>query len=431
MRSFILLIALCALSACGGGSMGSMSTPASTPASGSGSGAAGSGAAGSAPPAVASAKAAGTPVDPAIVTADNGFGFSLFQNLSAGSDQNVVLSPLSAALVLQIAYNGAQGSTQPAMSQTLQLGGLSVAALNNDNAALQASLIDPDPQVQLTVANSLWSHMAMNPIVPAFTAMDQNYYGATVGDLAGAPADVNAWISNATNGLITSFGNHGANYYAGLSALLLNAVYFKGEWTQAFDASQTAAAMFTLENGSQVSVPMMHQSATYDYFGGANFQMARLAYGQGHLSMLVILPNAGVSLPQFVAGLTINQLNDAIGDMRSSPGDIALPKFTSNFSASLIAPLQSLGMAAAFCPMGNLSGIAAGACLSDVMQQTVIEVDENGTTAASVTGGGVTVTVTEQPFTMTCDRPFLYAIRDDDTGLLLFIGTLVNPTASP
>jgi serine protease inhibitor len=426
MRPFILFIALCVLSACGGGSGDNMSAPASMPPSGG----SGSGAAGSAPPAVASAKAAGTPVDPAIVTADNGFGFALFQNLSAGSSQNVVFSPLSAALLLQIAYNGAQGSTQPAMSQTLQLGTFSIAALNNDNAALQASLIDPDPQVQLTVANSLWSHIASNPIVPAFTAMDQNYYGATIGDLAGAPADVNAWITNSTNGLITSFGNQGANYYAGLTALLLNAVYFKGEWSQAFDASKTAAAMFTLQNGSQVSAQMMHQGATYTYFGGSNFQMARLAYGQGHLSMLVILPNAGVSLPQFVAGMTMSQLNDAIGDMRSSPGNLALPKFTSNFSASLIAPLQSLGMAEAFCPMGNLSGIAAGACLSDVMQQTVIEVDENGTTAASVTGGGVTVTATEQPFTMTCDHPFLYAIRDDDSGLLLFIGSLVNPAAS-
>jgi serine protease inhibitor len=425
-KSFTLLAALAALSACGGGgSMGSMSAATSAPTSGSGSGST----AGSVPPAIASAKAAGTAVDPAIVTADNAFGFALFQNLSAGSSGNIVFSPLSAALVLQIAYNGAQGDSQSAMAQALQLNGMSVATLNNDNAALQASLINPDPMVQLTIANSLWSHLSANPIVPAFTSMDENYYGATVGDLAQAPAAVNTWITNATDGLITSFANEPASYYSGLTALLLNAVYFKGQWSEEFDATKTAAAPFTLADGSQVTAQLMHQSSSYSYVQGANFQMARLPYGQGHMSLLVVLPNSGVSLAQLVAGLSIDQLNSAIGQFHSSPGNIALPKFTINFAASLVAPLQSLGMGSAFCPSGNLSGLAAGACLSDVTQQTVIEVDETGTTAASVTGGGVTVTAVQQPFTMTCDHPFLYAIRDDDTNLLLFIGALANPVA--
>ena len=426
-RSFTLLAAVAALSACGGGgSMGSMPAAGTPPSSSTGSGSTG----GSVPPAVASAKAAGTTVDPAIVTADNAFGFALFQNLSAGSSGNIVFSPLSAALVLQIAYNGAQGNSQSAMAQALQLNGMNAATLNNDNAALQASLINPDPMVQLTIANSLWSHLSVNPIVPAFTAMDENYYGATVGDLAQAPAAVNTWITNATNGLITSFADKPASYYSELTALLLNAVYFKGQWSEEFDPTQTMASPFTLADGSQVTAQLMHQSSSYSYVQGANFQMVRLPYGQGHMSLLVMLPNSGVSLAQLVAGLSIDQLNTAIGQLHASPGNIAIPKFTINFAASLVAPLQALGMGSAFCPSGNLSGLVAGGCLSDVTQQTVIEVDETGTTAASVTGGGVTVTVAQQPFTMTCDHPFLYAIRDDDTSLLLFIGALANPAAS-
>ena len=426
-RSFTLLAAVAALSACGGGgSMGSMPAAGSPPSSSAGSGSTG----GSVPPAVASAKAAGTTVDPAIVTADNAFGFALFQNLSAGSSGNIVFSPLSAALVLQIAYNGAQGSSQSAMAQALQLNGMNVATLNNDNAALQASLINPDPMVQLTIANSLWSHLSVNPIVPAFTAMDKNYYGATVGDLAQAPAAVNTWITNATNGLITSFADKPASYYSELTALLLNAVYFKGQWSQKFDPTQTAAAPFTLSDGSQTTAQLMHQSGSYSYIQGANFQMARLPYGQGHMSLWVVLPNAGVSLTQLVPGLTMDQLNTAISQSRSKTGNIALPKFTINFSASLVAPLQALGMGSAFCPDGNFSGLAVGTCLSDAMQQTVIEVDETGTTAASVTGVGPTLTSVHQPFNLICDHPFLYAIRDDDTSLLLFIGALANPAAS-
>jgi serine protease inhibitor len=424
-KSFTLLAALAALSACGGGgSMGSMSAASTAPTGGSGS----SSTAGSPPPAVASAKAAGTAVDPAIVTADNAFGFALFQNLSAGSRGNIVFSPLSAALVLQIAYNGAQGSSQSAMAQALQLNGMSVATLNTDNAALQASLINPDPVVKLTIANSLWSHLSADPVEPAFTTMDENYYGATVGDLAQAPAAVNSWITNATGGLITSFADKPASYYSGLTALLLNAVYFKGQWTQEFDPTKTTASPFTLPDGSRVSAQLMHQSSSYSYVAGANFQMARLPYGQGHMSLLVVLPNSGVSLAQLVAGLSIDQLNTAIGQFRSSPGNIAIPKFTINFAASLVAPLKSLGVD--FCPSGNMSGLATGACLSDVTQQTTVEVDETGTTAASVTGVGPVLTSVHQPFTMTCDHAFLYAIRDDDSRLLLFIGALANPAAS-
>jgi serine protease inhibitor len=276
----------------------------------------------------------------------------------------------------------------------------------------------------------LWSHLSNNPIAPAFTTMDENYYGATVGDLAQAPAAVNSWITNATGGLITSFADKPASYYSGLTALLLNAVYFKGQWTQEFDPTKTTASPFTLPDGSQVTAQLMHQSSSYSYVAGPNFQMARLPYGQGHMSLLVVLPNSGVSLAQLVAGLSIDQLSTAIGQFRSSPGNIAVPKFTINFAASLVAPLTSLGMGGAFCPSGNFSGLATGTCLSDVTQQTIVEVDETGTTAASVTGVGPVLTSVHQPFTMTCDRAFLYAIRDDDTGLLLFIGALANPAAS-
>src|ERR1700727_2487978 len=87
------------------------------------------------------------------------------------------------------------GATQQGMAQTLELGSMSIQDLNNDNAALQGSLLNPDPVVQLTIANSLWMHLDTNPLPAAFTQMDQTYYGATVGDLAGAPDNVNSWVS--------------------------------------------------------------------------------------------------------------------------------------------------------------------------------------------------------------------------------------------
>jgi serine protease inhibitor len=382
------------------------------------------------PPAVMQAKNENTAVNPAIVTADNGFGLSLFQSLNPGATGNMAIAPISVAMALQILYNGAAGSTQQAMANTLQLGSLSAADLNNANAALQASLINPDPKVQLTIANSLWMHLSSTPVLPSFTATDETYYGATVGDLAGAPANANAWVSSETNGLISQILPNAD--YSSVTAVIANVIYFKGQWTTAFDPGQTAPAPFTLADGTQVSVQMMHQAGDYGYLKGANFQAVRLAYGQGRMSMFIVLPNAGTSLSGFAALVTPALLNGWVGQLQTGYGSVALPRFTATYGASLVQALSSLGMGVAFCSSGmaDFSALAQQpTCVSDVEHKTVVEVDENGTVAAGSTAITIVPTAMQLPlFTITMDHPFLYAIRDDLTGELLFVGALMNPT---
>ena len=381
-----------------------------------------------APPAVMQAQQANTPVDPAIVAADNTFGVNLFQKLTAGATGNVAIAPISVAMALQIVYNGSAGVTQQGMAQTLQLGSMSMQTLNEDNAALQGSLLNPDPQVQLTIANSLWTHLNVNSVLASFTQMDQNYYGATVGDLAGAPANVNDWVNTETDGLITSILPN-ANY-ASVVAVLANVIYFKGQWSTEFDPSQTAPAPFTLVDGTQVSVPMMHQSANYGYFQGTNFQALRLPYGQGRMSMLIVMPDPGTSFAGFAASVTADTLKEWAGQLQNGYGTVGLPRFTTSFGASLVQPLTSLGMQAAFCsdPNAGFPGIGL-VCIGDVEHKTVVEVDETGTVAAGATTISLLPTAVQQPlFTVTVDHPFLYAIRDDQTGELLFIGTMLNPS---
>jgi serine protease inhibitor len=412
-----------ALGGCGGGSMDGSSMSPSPPPS-----APPSGPSTTAPPAVMQAQQDNTPVDPAIVAADNSFGLNLFQNLYSGAPGNMAIAPISVAMALQIVYNGAGGATQQGMAQTLQLGSLSTPDLNNDNAALQGSLMNPDPQVILTIANSLWMHLDTNPVPAAFTQMDQTYYGATVGDLAGAPDNVNSWVSTETNGLISSILP--AGNYASVVAVIANVIYFKGQWSTEFDPSQTAPAPFTLADGTQVSVPMMHESATYGYLQGANFQAVRIPYGAGRFSMLVVMPNAGISLNSFVAGLTPTMLNGWVGQLQTGMGNLSMPKFTATWGASLVQPLTALGMQAAFCadPQASFPGIGL-VCIQDVEHKTVVEVDESGTVAAGATTVTITPTAVQAPlFTLSLDHPFLYAIRDDMTGELLFIGAMTNPS---
>ncbi|MGO9946783.1 MAG: serpin family protein [Steroidobacteraceae bacterium] len=414
-----LLLAATVLAGCGGGSVSmTMSSDPAIPASNSSS----------TPPAVVQAQSAGTTVNPAIATADNAFGLNLFQTLIAGATGNVAISPINVAMALQILYNGAAGTTQQAMVQTLQLGSLSTPDLNNANAALQASLLNPDPEVQIIVANSLWMHLGNNPVLASFTQTDQTYYGATVGELSGAPADVNAWAAAETNGLITNILPAGD--YTSVVAVIANTIYFKGQWSTAFDPSQTATAQFTLGDGTQVSSQMMHQSGSYAYLQGSNFQAVSVPYGQGRFSMLIVLPNSPVSFSSFAAGITPEAISGWVSQSQMAQGSIALPKFTATYGVSLPPALSSLGMGIALCSsnMADFSALAPSVCVSDVEHKTVVEVDESGTVAAAGTTVTVGPTAIAAPlFTMTMDHPFFYAIRDDLTGELLFVGILVNP----
>ena len=404
----VLLAAATVLVACGGGSSaGGSATPT----------------------AVAHAETADTPVDPAIVAADNAFGLRLLDTLLPGSDgDNIAISPLSAALALQILYNGAAGSTQQAMAQALELGALSDAALNDDNAALQASLINPDPKVQLTIANSLWIEQTGSPVIPSFTQTDETYYGAMLGNIAGAPDNVNAWVNSETHGLIPTLLPPGRYH----DAIIANVLYFKGEWTTEFDPNQTVAAPFTLSGGREVSAELMHQTGSIGYAAGnlhgTHFQAARIPYGQGRLNMLIILPDVGADVTEFVANMTIADFSGVISQLQQSTVILALPRFSASYATSLIPALASLGMGIAFGPSADFSALAPGFRVNIVEHKTVVEVDESGTVAAAATGIGLASIVAQQQYTMTMDHPFFYAIQDDKTGELLFIGVLMSPS---
>jgi serine protease inhibitor len=418
----VLLTAAMVLAACGGRSVSSAQNPPGSASNGSSIGGSGM------PPAVAQARKADTPVDPAIVAADNAFGLRLLDTLLPGNGgENIAISPVSVAVALQILYNGAAGSTQQAMAQTLELGALSVPALNTDNAALQALLTDPDPSVQLTIANSLWLDQSNSPVLPSFMQTDETYYGATVGDLAGAPDNVNAWVDSETQGLIPTLLPPGQYQ----DAIIANVLYFKAQWTTAFDSSDTASAIFTTSGGSQVAAELMHQTGLFAYIAGtlhgSNFQAVRIPYGQGRLSMLVVLPDVGANVTNFVAAITIDDVNGWIAQLQSSTVSLALPRFTASYGASLTRALSSMGMGITFGPSADFAALAPGFFVNVVEHKTVVEVDETGTVAAAATGAG-TVSAVTQRYTMTMDHPFFYAIRDDKTGELLFIGVLMNPT---
>ncbi len=380
------------------------------------------------PPAVEAALRSQTSVPNAIVGANNNFGFQLLTQMrTTDTGKNVFISPVSVALCMEILYNGSAGTTQTAMAQTLGIGSLSTGDLNSDNADLQASLVSSDPSVQLTVANSFWYRKANNQILQSFVDTNTQYYGSYIGDLAGAPNNINAWVSAQTNGNITNIvGAEAQNYVA----MMVNAVYFKGAWTNPFSSALTTSSTFTLADGvTTVPCSMMQQSSMLPYYKGGDFQAIELPYGKQRTTMLVFLPNAGVTVDSVIAEINSTNLNSWLPQFTTQQGAISLPKFTSTYTSDLKPVLTALGMGIAFNPnTANFSNMGPALFLDTAVHKTYLAINEAGTVAAAVTSIGVGDTgAPVNAFTMTVNRPFICAILDQQTGEILFYGAIDSP----
>ncbi|HLV81761.1 MAG TPA: serpin family protein [Chthonomonadaceae bacterium] len=382
------------------------------------------------PPAVAAARQRNTPVNTQLVTADNTFGLHLFAQLTReNADRNVFISPASVALALQMVYNGARGETRQAMEKTLALQGVSLQEVNQANAALLAALQNPDPNVQLSIADSLWMR-ADAPVAADFAQRNTDFYGAQIGDLAKGPAAINAWVSQATHGKISQIVQ--GNDLERAFAVLLNAIYFKGSWTTPFEDRLTHPGPFTLPDGRQKDCQMMHQSGSYPYFKGPNFQAVRLPYGKGRMSFLIFLPDSGVPMSTFLAGLTPESFAQWQSEFKPMHGDITLPRFRTEYGADLNAPLSSLGMGVAFDRnAADFGGMLPGGrfYISLVRHKTYVEVNEQGTEAAAATGVVMKPLALIRGFQFVVDHPFVCAIHDEQTGAILFLGCILDPPA--
>ena len=374
-------------------------------------------------------------LDDRLVTAQNAFGFNLFsQVMQSASNENVMISPSSVAIALAMTYNGASGETQDAMAQALELQGMSLDEINQANAALETILEQADPQVKIGIANSLWGREGVS-FDESFLQRNQTYYNAEVQrlDFADAAATdvINEWVSDSTEGRIPQIIQQIEPEQV---LFLINAVYFNGTWSNPFDPELTQDQSFTLADGSSQMVPMMQQAGRFRYTENDQFQMVHLPYGDRRLSMVVVLPQEGVSLSDVQQTLTPENWAAWENSAGSREGMVQLPRFESEYGTQLNEALKALGMDRAFDPsVAEFTGMSREEALyiSDVQHRTFIKVDEAGTEAAASTsvGIGVTSAPMDPPFQMVCDRPFFYAIQDNETGAILFMGTVMNPVS--
>ena len=368
-----------------------------------------------------------------IVDADNRFGLELFQKINETDTEgkNIMVSPLSVSLALAMTYNGAEGDTREQMEAMLHKSGLTPDDINRSYKTLVAALKSHDVKVALDIANAIYYHQSFS-VKDVFLNTNKTYYDAEVKALNFADSKnslntINGWVKNKTRNKIETILDDLSPQDV---MVLLNAVYFNGEWTYRFDKENTADRDFTLKNGSTKKVPTMLVQKNFNYFGHPQFEMVELPYGGGKYSMLVFLPKEGSTVNQTIGLLSSENINSWIGQMQIREMQVFLPKFEFEYHNKLNDELQALGMVDAFSSgAANLKGIneTMQIFISDVIHKSYIKADERGTEAAAVTAVVIRLTAMPSVATFAVNRPFVFAIREKDTNAVLFVGKVLDP----
>ena len=360
-----------------------------------------------------------------VASANTRFGFKLLQDLGERDPGgNIFISPLSISIALTMTYNGAVGETERAMAEVLEIDALDLSTINNSNKALRNSLEDPDPKVQISIANSIWSRQGVD-FNSDFLERNRTFFGAEIASLdfssPQAIATINEWVDTNTNGKIEKIVDR---IDPQTLLFLINAIYFKGNWQDEFDKSMTRPGTFHLTNGTQKQVQMMRREGEYPYFHSERFEATSLPYGDGRLSMYIFLPNRNSNLDKFLKDLNAENWEGWIAQLQERRQTMMLPRFKLEYEIRLNDALEALGMGIAFGGGADFSGMGPSLFISEVRHKTFVEVNEEGTEAAAVTA---VVGVKSLPPAFRVDRPFFFAIYDAETETILFMGTVTEP----
>jgi serine protease inhibitor len=368
-----------------------------------------------------------TPAEQQRVIADNGFTLKLFKNLSASNTgtANLLVSPLSVSFAFGMVNNGSSGQTLSAINNTMNYNGFTQTEVNSYYSKLITDLPKLDPQTQINIANSIWYNQGFS-VIPQFLETNGNYYQAKVqaADF-GSPATVNAinqWVSDQTKGKIPSIINEIAPNDV---MFLINAIYFKSAWNQKFDVSNTHKQAFYTNGTTAVQADFMSATIENNTYRDQDVRVLELPYHNKKYSMVMVMPITK-SVKETAAGLDSVQWQNWMVKLQSGKNQVTIPKFKFTDNAKLNQPLTTLGMGIAFTKDADFTRINAngGLMISEVKHKTYIDVNEEGTEAAAVTSVGFTSTAVAPTL---IDHPFIFAIREMKTGLILFAGIVNNP----
>jgi serpin B len=374
--------------------------------------------------------------------ANNDFAFKLYHFLKGTEEGNFFYSPFSISIALAMTYAGADTTTKTEMQNTLNylLPDANLHAFFNfidqelNKRESQAEEADAGT-FELKLVNAIWGQKNYTFLSDFLDTLAQNYgAGLRVLDFAASSEDarrvINDWVSEATKDKIKDLiPSDGIDSTTRL--VLTNAIYFNAAWAAPFEEENTQNGLFYLQNGSSVSVQMMHQSEGHGYYNGDDFQAVELAYAGNSLSMVIILPDEG-KFGQVEDALSGQMLTGILASIKYNQINLSLPKFSFESEFALKDALSALGMPTAFSGQADFSKMDGGynLMIGDVFHKSFISVSEAGTEAAAATA--VTMNLTSAPaeaVTLSIDRAFIFCIVDMATGTTLFTGRVLNPGA--
>jgi len=368
-----------------------------------------------------------------VITSANDFSFRLLRRVVEDDDEtaNVILSPFSVSMALGMTLNGAGGTTFDSMRSALGVADLDQERINSAYHDLTALLLGLDSRTETRIANSLWARRGF-PFEASFFQTVRQVFGAHAEELDFAAPEargiINGWVRDNTGGRIDDIVQE---ITPDDILFLVNAVYFKGQWTQRFDPAETRPAPFHLPGISEpVEVPTMSGTLDVGTFRDLASGVAggELPYGAQAFTMVVVMPPPGTSVDDLVASLDASIWDSWMQRIRYAEAPVLLPKLEVAYETRLNEPLARMGMRLAFDPdHADFSRISpvSGVYLSRVRHKTFLQVDEEGTEAAAATSVGVGVT--SVPAGLVVDRPFVLAIRERLSGTILFLGVVRDP----
>ncbi len=382
----------------------------------------------------------------ALLDGNSDFAFSLYSELTKSDDGNVIMSPVSATVALAMTYAGAKGETAAQMAQALHfdlpqeklhpaLNKLAMELASRNVATHHTE--EGDKSLRLDLVNATWAQKNYQFNSPYLDTLAVSYdAGVHLLDFESNPdgsrKTINGWVSDNTEGKIANLIPQGA-IDSTTRLVLTNALYFYGSWVYPFDKSSTADAAFHPLSGSDVQVPTMHQTETFSYAEGTNYQVVDLPYDGGAVSMRIVLPAQG-HFDEVRQGLSTSWMAGVDKAVQGSEVSVSLPKFKFDWGTTSLKPaLKDMGMKDAFIyPTADFTGMEPKHELyvGDVLQKAFVGVDESGTEAAAATAVIMNAgsAIEPPPKEFNADRPFLFFIRDN-SGQLLFVGQVTNPAS--
>ncbi len=368
-----------------------------------------------------------------LVSANNKLGFQLFSEIhKSQSNENIFISPISIAIALSMTYNGAAGKTQSAMAKTLNFQGMSLEEVNQANEELIILLDSLNSDIKLNISNSIWTKIGVS-FEQNFLQINQEVYQSKVREIdfenPQSTEIINNWIKDNTKGKIDKIIE---TLDRDSVMVLLNTIYFQGNWQKEFDDFSTQTQAFYLSDGMEKQHPMMLKLSQYSYYENQTFQAISLPYREGRVSMYIFLPKEEIGLEKFHQTLNEENWENWIVKFESQAVTLSLPKFKNEYEVTLNNVLKFLGMEIAFdkseADFSGMCSIPSELYIDEIKHKTFVEVNETGTEAAAVTSIGIAAaSAMITSLDMFVNRPFFFAIRDNNSGTILFMGEITNP----